>query len=328
MNTLLSNLTYLPGWLQLVTVLLSVLVLWYGSEKVIWGVKRIARKMRVSELIIGLTLVSIGSSLPEIFVNISAGLRGADDIGVGNIVGSCFVQISFILGICVMIGGSLKETRKSLKRDGSVLLLANAIVFFLGLNGHISAIEGAFLMCGYILFLWYLVESIQQSESRKLRKDPAMKVKRSVSNLWLNVTAFLTGGILIWLAAEVLLVIGIHTGEELGISQSIIGLFAGVGTSIPELSISLMAILRKSVGISVGNLIGSNITDPLFSLGIGAVVSDGYEVSNFLLYTAIPIWFMASVFAMGVFWFEGRMHRWPAVILIGFYLLSFYMFLT
>ena len=107
-------LTLASPLVQLFLVVLSVVGLWFGSGKVIWGVKRIARKFGISELIIGLTIVSIGSSLPEIFVNISAGLRHVDDVGVGNIVGSCFVQISFILGICVLIGGDY-ESRESPK---------------------------------------------------------------------------------------------------------------------------------------------------------------------------------------------------------------------
>jgi len=327
----LQNLIYFPPAFQIFLVLMSVLGLWYGSDKVIWAVKRIARKYGIPELIIGLTLVSIGSSLPEIFVNISAGLRGADDVGVGNIVGSCFVQISFILGICVLIGGSLKEKRENLKRDGLMLILANALVFFLGLSGHISALEGAFMMCVYILFVCYLIFDVSEMDLffkgkfiSAIRKRKKLKVQKSKSKMWLNVVGFLVGGFIIWISAEILLSIGLNAGEKMGISEGILGLLAGVGTSIPELSISLMAILRKSSGISVGNLIGSNITDPLFSLGIGAAFSNGYMVSDFMLYKAMPLWFMATVFAIGVFWFNKRMTRWPAFILVCFYLGSFW----
>ncbi len=327
----LQNLIYFPPAFQVFLVLMSVLGLWYGSDKVIWAVKRIARKYGIPELIIGLTLVSIGSSLPEIFVNISAGLRGADDIGVGNIVGSCFVQISFILGLCVLIGGSLKEERKNLKRDGLMLIFANAVVFFLGLNGHISALEGALMMCIYVLFVCYLIFDVSEMDlffkgrfASAMKKRKQLKVQKSVSKMWLNVLGFLFGGFIIWISAEVLLVIGLNAGQEMGISEGILGLLAGVGTSIPELSISLMAILRKSSGISVGNLIGSNITDPLFSLGIGAAFSNGYVVSQFMLYQAIPLWFAATIFTIGVFWFDKKMTRWPAFMLVCFYLGSFW----
>jgi len=314
----MTFLTSLPAFLQLVLLMFAVVGLWYGSENVIWGVKRLARKFGISELIIGLTIVSIGSSLPEIFVNVSAGLRGADSIGVGNIVGSCFVQISFILGICVLIGGAMSENRANLKRDGALVLGSILLLFLAGLDGVIATWEAIILMLLYVVYIYMLLAAN--------RFDP--KVKKSVSNTWINLGAFLWGAFLVWLSAEVLITIGLHAGEQVGLNQGIIGLLSGIGTSIPELSISLVALLRKSSGISVGNLLGSNITDPLLSLGIGAALAGGYTVSNFLLFTAIPIWAMASAFAIGVFWFAGKMTRLPAMLLMLFYFGAFWWFLV
>lgn len=314
----MNVLTTLSPTLQLLLLLVSILGLWFGSEKVIWGVKRLARKFGISELIIGLTIVSIGSSLPEIFVNISAGLRGTDAIGVGNVVGSCLVQISLILGICVLIGGQMTEKRQNLKRDGSLVLGSIFLLFLMGLDGVIATWEALILMLIYVVYI-YLLLVINRTD---------WQLKPSQSKTWVNVAAFLGGAGLVWLSAEVLLTIGINAGQQIGLSESVIGLFSGIGTSIPELSISLIALLRKSTGISVGNLLGSNITDPLFSLGIGAALAGGYVVSPFLLFTAIPVWFVASFSALSVFWFMGKMTRVPAMLLIVFYLGAFVVFLS
>jgi len=318
MQQLLQSLTVLPYPAQALIAIMAIAGLWFGSDKVIWGVKRIARKFGISELIIGLTIVSIGSSLPEIFVNISAGMRGVDDIGVGNIVGSCFVQISFILALCVLVGGPMKSQKSKLKRDGAMVVGSIVLLFLLGLDGSIGTGEGLLLVLMYASYLYYLL----------VANRTKWKVKKSDAHLMLSFVAFTFGVALVWISAEVLLTVGIHAGRELGLREGMIGLLSGIGTSIPELSISMMALLRKSNGISLGNLLGSNITDPLFSLGIGAVLAGGYQVSDFLLWQAMPEWFIASSSAMTVLWFRGKIDRGFAVILIAFYLGAFAVFLT
>ncbi len=320
MQNLLHPLTQLPAILQAIIIGLTILGLWWGSEKVIWSVKNFARYFRVPELLVGLTVVSIGSSFPEIFINISAGLEGIDDIGVGNIVGSCFVQISFIIGICVLIGGTMTERKKKLKRDAPMLLGAIALLFLWSLDGKISAGEALISMGIYLAYIIYLFRTADRLEKLHTKKPKSNKIVWSL--------AFLIGGFVVWFSAQTLLEIGVTAGHTLGIDESIIGMLSGMGTAIPELSISLMALLRKSNGISVGNLLGSNITDPLFSLSIGAIVGNGFTVSNFLLYTAIPLWFLVTVIVIGIFWHFEKITRLPAAFLIAFYVGSFWWFLA
>lgn len=313
MQALLQSLTTLPYPAQVVLAVLAILGLWFGSDKVIWGVKRIARKFGVSELIIGLTIVSIGSSLPEIFVNISAGLRGADDIGVGNIVGSCFVQGSFILGLCVLIGGEMTTKKEKMKRDGAMVLGSIVLLFLLGLDGVIATGEALVLVLTYCGYIFHLLVANRKS----------WKIVKSKSSMMLNFLAFAVGLALVWVSAEVLLTIGISAGRDFGLQEGFMGLLSGIGTTIPELSISLMALLRKSGGIGLGNLMGSNITDPLFSLGVGAVLATGYKVSDYLLFTAIPVWFASAVLAMVFLYTGGKLTRWQGAVLMGFYLAAF-----
>lgn len=319
MKELIHPLTTLPTLLQIIILGLTILGLWWGSEKVVWAVKNFARHFNVPELLVGLTIVSIGSSFPEIFINISAGLNGADDIGVGNIAGSCLVQISFIMGICVLIGGPMKEHKKKLKRDAPLLLGAIALLFVWGLNGRISPGEALISMGIYLAYIIYLFRTADRIEKLNKKKTKSNKI------LWF--LAFLAGGFTIWFSAEVLVEIGVTAGQRLGIADGIIGMLSGVGTAIPELSISLMALLKKSNGISVGNLLGSNITDPLFSLSIGAIVGGGFMVSDFLLFQAIPLWFMTSTIVMFLFWKYGRITRGPAIGLMTLYIGIFWWFL-
>ncbi len=320
MKELLLPLTTLPVLLQIIIMGLTILGLWWGSEKVVWAVKNFARHFNIPELLVGLTIVSIGSSFPEIFINITAGLNDIDDIGVGNIVGSCLVQISFIIGICVLIGGPMREKRVKLKRDAPMLIGAITLIFIWGLDGEISPGEALISMGIYLSYIIYLFRTADRKEKKKLKKPHPHKL------LWF--LAFFVGGVTIWFSAQVLLTIGLEFGQSFGISDSIIGMMSGMGTAIPELSISLMALLRKSNGISVGNLLGSNITDPLFSLSIGAIVGGGFTVSNFLLYTAIPLWLLVTVIVLSIFWTYEKIIRSVGVGLILFYVGAFWWFLS
>lgn len=353
MDQIIQFLTQQLVLVQVLMAILAVAGLWFGSEKVIWSVKRMARKLGISELIIGLTIVSIGSSLPEIFVNISAGLAGADNVGVGNIVGSCFVQGTLILGICVLIAGEMKVNPNDIRRDGPVVFGAALIILLLGINGSISRFEATLLMLLYFCYVYLLIYQIK-SRADRIKKtwfarkfanfldwipftpayEPAREHKKllqkreSESPMWKLFFFLFLGGLIVWFCAQILLGIGLNAGENLGLSDGVIGLLSGIGTTIPELSISLMALLRKSTGISVGNLLGSNITDPLFSMQIGAFLANGYTVSDFLLFTAIPLWIGATAFCIGIFWYFGKMTRVPALMLITFYLGSFIIFLS
>jgi len=321
MTGLLETITGLAGAWQWLIGGLCVVGLWVGAEKVIAGARDIARRFGVSELIIGLTVVSIGSSFPEIFVNINAGLKGVDDVGVGNIVGSCFVQISMILGLCVLVGGAMSETRKSIVRDGGMLLLSILLMFVFGMNGEISTIEALVMIFIYAAYMAYLWHHHEKNAPEKITK----KAQKSVTTAMLYL---IIGTGLVWISSDILIYIGIHAGEKMGISDSIIGLLSGIGTSIPELSVSMIALLKHSNGISVGNLLGSNITDPLLSLPIGALLARGYSVDPFLTYSAIPAWFVASSVVLLIFYFRGRLGRVSASLLIMFYIGSFLVFLS
>jgi len=162
MESIIHSITSSNILIQIIITLGCIAGLWYGSEKVIKAVQIIARRFNIPELLIGLTFVSIGSSLPEIFINISAGLNGVDDIGVGNIIGSCFVQISFILGICVLIGGSMPESRKKLFRDAPILLGAILLLYIFGQNNLISPLEATFMIFIYICYITYLFLNIER----------------------------------------------------------------------------------------------------------------------------------------------------------------------
>lgn len=315
MSALIENILNLSGWMQGFVVVLTILGLWIGSDFIISGGKSLARKLGVSEMVIGLTIVSIGSSFPEIFVNISAGLKGAPDVGIGNIVGSCFVQISMILGICVLIAGAMTEDRLTIRRDGGMLLGSIIFLFILSLDGKISALDSILMMTAYVIYIIYLMNIHENRHGHR---------KESSTHTLLALAKFSGGALCIWLSADILISIGLTAGEQAGLNEGVIGLLSGIGTSVPELVVSLVALLKKSQGISVGNILGSNITDPLLSLPIGALLAHGYTVDSFFIFKAIPTWFLASLIVVLVFYFKGKLGRIWASFLVAFYAAAFF----
>jgi len=291
--------------------------IWFGSELVVKKAKILARCLGLSELIIGLTIVSIGTSLPEIFVNIASGLKEAPSVGVGNIIGSCFAQMTVVLGLCILIGGPASITKESIRRDGSVLLGCILLLILLGRDGNYTTIEGVFLALLYIVYVTYLVK--QGAHQALLYKEngddhcPSVRIDRFKT---LGVLAI--GIILIYLSAAAIVSKGIMLGERFGLSEVFIGVLSGLGTSIPELVVSLTALLRRSSSLSIGNLIGSNITDPLFSLGIGSAIGNyTFDFADFV--APFSFWLAGSALAMVFLWTKLRIERWEAATLMGVY---------
>lgn len=303
---------------QIVAGVAALVGLWFGSEVVIVAGRGLARRFGVSDLIVGLTVVSIASSLPEIFVNISAALQGEDSVAFGNVVGSCQVQITLLLGLTAVFAGRLTGGAGTLIRDGVALIFANAAVFYLGQDGRIDTQEGVGLIAAYTFYLLYVVTT----SGRDGRDRPVLDGRETRVPAAVMLAGIVLSVLFVWFLSEILVAAGVSAGEKLGASRDMIGLWTGVGTSVPELAISFVAVARRSGGLSLGNLIGSNITDPLLSLGLGAAAGAGLVVSDFLLWTATPLWFGATLFTVVVLWSTRAISRVPGFVLVLMYFAS------
>jgi len=254
-------------------IMLGLVGLWFGSDYAVEAARSVARKLGVSDLVIGLTVTSIGTSLPEIFTNVIAALNTAEGvdssgIAVGNIIGSDLAQITLLLGIAGYIA-TLTIPRKALKRDGTMLFTAALLMFATALDGYVSRIEGVLLVAAYLAYLAYLFHH----EHRKSVKD---KVKRDY-NVVADVAKSMVGLVVVVVSADAVVSNGVSIAMQYGVAASVIGLFVGLGTSIPELTVSLKAISKKAGKLSLGNLIDNAIkyTRPKGHVRAGAEVVDG-----------------------------------------------------
>lgn len=299
----------------IIFLVLGLIGLWVGADFLIKGTKNIAEHFGISPFIIGLAFVSIGTSLPEIAVSVTAGfsrLGGVETSGIviGNALGSSLSQISLLFGILAFLV-PLRLNKKMLMKHGPFLIAAVLLVFGLAADGFLSRIDGIILVCAYLayyFFLWY--------SNHVLR--PGRKVTMHVVK---DIVHALIGLGLILFASKIVVTNGIGLADIWGVKQSLVGiLLIGIGTGLPELSIAIAGFKRKAMGISMGTLIGSNLCDLLFSLGAGAIVA-GFVIDKVNLWFDLPVLLIFSFIVLYFLYTGRRVSKREGTLLIGLFVL-------
>ena len=288
--------------------------LWLGTELTIGGAMAIARRHRLSEFFVGLLILSIGSDLPELAVAVDAGLKGllgqdASGVVVGTSVGSAVAQIGFVLGLAGMIS-YLTLPRGFVFRHGGVLLGATVLLFVVAFDGQISRMDGMILVGAYGAYVLALMNGANIPD-----QQPRPLAGGGLSS-WL---ALVAGLAVVIGSSEITVSSVVRIAHELDISEAVISvLIIGLGTSLPELSISISAILKKRTGLSVGNIIGSNILDTLLPIGIAALISDLVFDRQLLLFD-LPYLFVLTTVVLVFFVTRRGIERPEAIVTLGFY---------
>ena len=305
----------------IVFLLLGTVGLFVGSQLSIRGFENMAHRFRVSHLFIGLTVVAIGTSLPEIGVSvigaidILAGLDMAAVSGVvvGNKIGSFLNQLTIIMGI-VGFTGVMSITKRELKREGIMLILSAILFSLAALDLKITPLEGVIVTLAYLLYFVYLVkqEAPLKSASQVEEEKPTVHPGRDIVMILVGMAVLLG-------AAELVVEGSVHLAEMLSIPTSITGLLiVGLGTSLPELTLDVTALRRGCGGIAVGDMIGSNICNILLSLGVGAMIS-GFTVEPILLLFDTPVMFLVAFLVIGLFLRNMKLERKEALMLVLVY---------
>jgi cation:H+ antiporter len=247
---------------DVVTILVCIIGLWKGAEWVVESATRVARRLGLSDIIIGLTVVAIGTSAPEFAVTAVAAVSGESDISVGNVVGSNIFNLGFILGGLALFR-AIKTDRKLVLRDGLILIASTVLLAIFLFDLQIARWEGIVLMTLLAIYVTYLI--LQREESHE---------ELAAGNFRPWDVPILLGGLVIIVAAGHFFV---HAATDLarlvGLSEWVIGVtIVAFGTSAPEIATSLIALLRGRGGMSVGNLIGSDLFNLLGVLGLAAVL--------------------------------------------------------
>ena len=292
-----------------------------GAGSVVSGASEIARRLEVSDLVIGLTVVAFGTSLPELFVNVTASVKGSTGITLGNVLGSNIANILLILGMSALVC-PLHVPRGTVWREIPFSLLAALALGFLAndrlIDGwaysDVSRADGLVFLLFFAIFLYYSAAIARSEEAARAFAPAASRPLRlSVISLAGGMAALGVGGH--WIVES-----GTQIGQALGMSEAVVGLtFVAVGTSLPELATSVMAAWRKNMEIAVGNVVGSNIFNIFFVLGVSALIRPlpFHQTVNLdigMVIVASLILFMTM--------FTGRrqaLDRWEGALLLGLY---------
>jgi cation:H+ antiporter len=256
---------------QLGIVVASILGLWVGARSLVAAVVRLARQFGLSELIIGLTVVAVGTSLPELVVTGDAAVKGLGDIAVGNVLGSNIYNLAFILGIVSLVR-IVPVERSLIHRDGLALVATSLLGGAVLLDGSLSWSEGALLVALFVAYTTYLLTTgTEEAGDDALAVPPT---ERRPDQFRRRDGVLLVGGLVVVLVSGDLLVGAASTlARAAGLSEWVIGgTIVAAGTSTPEFAVSLVALRSGRLGVSVGNVVGSNVFNLLGVMGLAGLL--------------------------------------------------------
>lgn len=315
--------------LLVVKFVAGFLLLVGGAEFLVRGASRIAATFRIPPAVIGLTIVAFGTSLPELVVSLTASLNGqASDIAVGNIVGSNIANLGLILGICGLIAAITVKASFAQREIPILVVITTLFTILAAVDGAIGRIDGVVFVAGLVVFNVFsfraatrerefqeeLVETVEAAETIDDR------IATPSQQPWFDALLILLGVIGLIVGAEWLVNAATEIARALSVPEFIIGLtLVAVGTSLPEVATSLVAVFRKNGDIAIANVIGSNIFNILGIAGITAIVSPLQVPAHMIVTSFLPMLGFTVLVALFVWPKPNDIKRWEATILLVLY---------
>ncbi len=254
-------------FLGVILVLAGLLLLYYGAEYLVTGSSRLALSMGVRPLVVGLTVVAFATSMPELLVSLFAAVRGASAMAAGNVIGSNIANIGLILGVAALIT-PVVVARSTLTREVPIMVVASIGLYVVAFDGVLNFLDGLLLFLCLLVFLVYCVMTARDP-SVPAGGEVEQAIREASAGRGKNVILVVLGMAGLGVGAELMVRGAVMIATLLGVSEMVIGLsIVAIGTSLPELAASVMSAWKGEMDISVGNVIGSNIFNILFVLGI------------------------------------------------------------
>lgn len=300
--------------------LAGLVILYYGAEWLIYGASSIALEYGIRPVIVGLTVVALGTSMPEFLVNAFAAWDGEPDLAIGNIIGSNISNIALILG-CSAVVLPLTVTPQILRKEYPMMLAAMVAFYGFALDGTISQVDGMLLVTALIALLVYLYHDARTTSSSGIVEEIEGEVETGdpKSPLWKKVL-HLTGGTLgLALGAKMMVDSSLSIAHEIGVPTAVVGLtIVAIGTSLPELAASMVGAIKSDADLSLGNVLGSNLLNVLFVVGTVSMMSP-LDVDGTVIRIHFPIMLGFCVLLLPLAWTGFRITRMEGgVLLVGF----------
>lgn len=307
-------------FLQILLLLVGFVALVIGADKLVEGASALAKKFGIPDIVIGLTIVALGTSAPEVVVNVFSAVSGSTEMALGNVLGSNIFNVLGILGVAALFA-PLTVNRNTTWTEIPLSFLASLVLLFVAsdvvLDGltanHVVRSEGWILIGFFMIFIVYNIQVAVANKEQQDLDAPRMKTYLTVLYIVGGLVGLIVGGRLIVDNA-------VSIAATLGISQRIISLtIVSIGTSLPELATSVMAARRGKTDIAIGNVVGSNILNSFFVLGLTAIISPLHISGDASMDLLVNIVGSALLF---VFLFTGKgrkLERWEGILFIAMY---------
>lgn len=300
--------------LTLFALLAGLALLTFGAEALVGGAVTLARKLAMPPLLIGITIVGFGTSLPELVVSVKAALANSPDIALGNVVGSNTANILLIGGLAALIA-PIAARAEDYKRDLTVMIAASVILLGLGTWGGISRFSGAAI---FVALITYLTWAAMTARDRNHEPDEG-DIPGWRSNTGVAIALVVVGLAGLFLGANLLVGAAIDIARVFGLSEAVIGLtIVAVGTSLPELATSVAAAIRRHSDVALGNIVGSNIFNILGILGVTALIRP-LPIAGSMARVDIPIMLAVAALLTLLIWSGSGIRRWSGVGLLVLY---------
>ncbi len=300
-------------------IIIGFILLVVGGEFLVRSSVAISLKLKLSKMVIGLTVVSFATSAPELLVSLQAALNGFSDISLGNVIGSNIANIGLVLGITAMISPLLID-RDFYRFNWPIMMIFSIVLYFFLFSGNVlSRIEGGLLLAGIVFYLFMLIRRARiKPEMQPDEVDPNLVVASNFKTiLWLAI-----GGLALYFGSEFLVSGAVDLASAMGISERVISVtMIAVGTSVPELAASVIAAMKQEKAISLGNLIGSNIFNIASVLGITAIIQP-IAVNSQEILTNDIFWMLGIAFILIPLAFVPKRYsldRWKGFLLFAGY---------
>ncbi len=254
--------------MNFILLLAGFVILILGGNWLLKAAVGMSIRLQIPKIVIGMTVVSFATSAPELIVSLNSAIEGHADIALGNVIGSNIANLGLVLGTVLMIA-NIHVAKSFYKTDWPVMMFSSILFyFFVAFDGVLQRYEGLILFTLLIVFLIYL---LKVQKPAVVEEIPDIKSVLPIRLIWIYLVI---GGIGLWLGSELLIEGAVNIAQQFGVSERIIGVtIISIGTSVPELAASIMAVIKKEKAISLGNLVGSNIFNILAVLGITSMVT-------------------------------------------------------
>ncbi|KTC78071.1 calcium/sodium antiporter [Legionella brunensis] len=299
--------------------LVSFIALLWSANQLVTGASGIAAHYHIPPLLIGFTLVALGTSAPEIMIAITASLEGFTDITIGNAIGTNIANIALVLGLTTLIK-PVRVQSTLLRQEYPLLFLVMLFSYSLMLDGYLGVLDGCLLLLMCLLIICYFIFVTRQERPQKQLTLAFQHAKLGKHSIKYHMISLVLGLIVLPISAKYLVNSSTHLGHLLGISDLVMGLtLISIGTSLPELATSIVAVMKGADDIAVGNILGANIFNLLAVMIFPSIIHPA-PISTMLLWRDIPVMFITTFILLWInYRNKKRMARWHGGVLILIY---------